>query len=316
MPPPPVIGYANDDSYLFPYNGSLFHTRAGFLNNDTDLDFSGDLPAESMNYIAVSGPHSGVLVVNNNWSFTYTPNAGVTYDELVYKWEYESLPGQYSTEAVVRFYASGVAPAYSGGLPAYIRGHAEKSRPIPLFVSCLGSGTAATTLFARGHAPASGSAPLHTTAHGRQTGSASLFVKNSTVGSGNLAAPLFLLGVSSGVDARGMNLWVGGCAYRADAAVSLFAQNNDSGVYSSVPLFVSGQGSLEGGRPGSGNMILYIERTPAGGIPLYVQGTGTPAGSGQTLFTRGGNSRTGSAPLYTTAVGRPTKSGPLFTIGF
>ena len=74
---PPV---ANPDSYSTNRNATLTVNAPGVLGNDTDAD-NGSLTA-----IKVSDPAHGILSLNANGSFTYTPNAGYSgADSFTYK---------------------------------------------------------------------------------------------------------------------------------------------------------------------------------------------------------------------------------------
>ena len=63
------IPSANNDSYSIDENGILNVVAAGVLANDTDID------GDPLTAVLVSGPTNGVLVLNADGSFTYTPNA-------------------------------------------------------------------------------------------------------------------------------------------------------------------------------------------------------------------------------------------------
>jgi serine protease AprX len=81
-PPPPTNNppVANNDSYFTNEDTPLSVTLPGVLANDTDPD-AGDILTAGL----VSGPTSGILSLNANGSFTYTPNLNFNgTDSFVY----------------------------------------------------------------------------------------------------------------------------------------------------------------------------------------------------------------------------------------
>ncbi len=74
---PVTAGY---DEYTVDQNDTLTVAQPGVLVNDADVD-GGSLTA-----ILVSGPTNGMLTLNSNGSFTYTPNANFSgFDSFIYR---------------------------------------------------------------------------------------------------------------------------------------------------------------------------------------------------------------------------------------
>jgi len=97
---PPV---ANPDSYNVPVGGSLVVPNPGLLSNDTDPNGAA-LIAE-----AVTQPTKGVLLLNDDGSFSYTPNAGASgTDSFTYK------AATSSTESVPATVTIDIVPAGTG----------------------------------------------------------------------------------------------------------------------------------------------------------------------------------------------------------
>ena len=88
---------------------------------------------------------------------------------------------------------------------------------------------------------------------------------------------LTLLGSSSDVTTRTLNLWVGGVYPTISKSVSLTVFNGQSGVNDSINLFIRGSGVTDGALPFSSSLNLYIARGAADVLPLYLRAAGTPA---------------------------------------
>ena len=74
---PPV---ANDDAYVTDEDTTLAVTAPGVLGNDSDTD------SDPLTAVLVSGPSSGLLTLNVDGSFTYTPSANFNgIDSFTYK---------------------------------------------------------------------------------------------------------------------------------------------------------------------------------------------------------------------------------------
>jgi VCBS repeat-containing protein len=69
VPPPPVV---NNDSYSTKENTALTISAPGVLGNDTDSD------GDSLTVASHTNPSHGLLTLNANGSFTYTPAKGYT----------------------------------------------------------------------------------------------------------------------------------------------------------------------------------------------------------------------------------------------
>jgi VCBS repeat-containing protein len=71
---------ANNDTYATNQNSALTITAPGVLANDTDVD------GNTLTAVPGTGPASGVLSLNSNGSFTYTPNANFSgTDSFTYR---------------------------------------------------------------------------------------------------------------------------------------------------------------------------------------------------------------------------------------
>ncbi len=71
---------ADDPSYSVTQGSTLtVAAPAGVLGNDSDTD------GNPLSTVLVSGPANGVLTLNADGSFAYTPNAGITgSDSFIY----------------------------------------------------------------------------------------------------------------------------------------------------------------------------------------------------------------------------------------
>jgi VCBS repeat-containing protein len=74
---PPTV---TADSHTIAEDGALTVAAAGVLANDTDID------GDALSAVLVSGPENGILILNADGSFTYTPNADFNgTDTFTYK---------------------------------------------------------------------------------------------------------------------------------------------------------------------------------------------------------------------------------------
>lgn len=145
--------------------------------------------------------------------------------------------------------------------------------------------------------------------------SITLFAECDGGPSGNLN--LFLQGPSSGAQTKSLPLSLTGAGNPLQSAITLFAQNNQSGVFSSITLYASGEGENPGYFPTSGQLNLFIQRIPSSAIPLYLRGEGIQVSGQLTLFTNGsilvGSGLTLAVPKV---VGFETEGLKLFTHGW
>jgi VCBS repeat-containing protein len=94
---------ATDDSYTTGEDTPLVVAAAGVLSNDSDLD------GDALHAVLVSGPANGVLALNADGGFTYTPNANFNgVDSFSYK---SSDGGEESGVGVVAIIVSAVNDA-------------------------------------------------------------------------------------------------------------------------------------------------------------------------------------------------------------
>ena len=103
QPTPPV---ADDDTFNVPTD-TLTVEAPGVLANDSDAD------GDSLIAILVAGPSKGMLTLNRDGSFTYTPNAGFTGADGFTYFAEESTPSSFivdSTQSGVLFTAKLSSP--------------------------------------------------------------------------------------------------------------------------------------------------------------------------------------------------------------
>lgn len=90
-----VTPVANDDSYSTPEDTALVEGAAGVLTNDTDGD------ADPLTAVLDSTTTNGVLVLNADGSFTYTPNVGFNgVDSFTYKANDGTLSSSVATVSI------------------------------------------------------------------------------------------------------------------------------------------------------------------------------------------------------------------------
>lgn len=130
--------------------------------------------------------------------------------------------------------------------------------------------------------------------------------------------PLFLLGPTEDVAAKGMNLVAKGEAPKIGRGIDLTAWNSQLGKTLGMPLYVKGDGVTDGAIPIGRGLFLVLKRDPANAITLYAQGPGEQLGSSVPLYACGvvvkQNSLNLSAPKVVGVVASP--SAPLFASGF
>lgn len=238
----------------------------------------------------------------------------------------------------------------AGGTTLFVHGHATASGGMTLWTSAATTASGQTTLFAGGHERASGAHPLHLWGHDASAAGLSVYLFGGDVPAASGGPTLVVAGASTsgftgGVDlhvysdpsgnvkeaglplwvgafdpqpvVRNVNLWVGGEAPAAARGATLAAWNDQSGVALGAPLFVSGDGVTAGALADARGMNLYVERTPANGLTLYLATPGTPATTGTSLFVGGSAPAALGAPLaMPQAVGGPTQAVRLFTSGW
>ncbi len=90
------------DSYETPYGTALTVAAPGVLTNDTDVD------GDSLRAMLASSPANGTVVLNDNGSFTYTPNA--TYSGAD-SFTYTAWDGTASSASATVAITVGTAPA-------------------------------------------------------------------------------------------------------------------------------------------------------------------------------------------------------------
>ena len=102
---PPV---ANDDTFDTPTD-TLMVEAPGVLANDSDAD------GDSLLAVLVTGPSDGMLMLNPDGSFTYTPNAGfIGTDTFTYL---AALASKATTKGAVPLVGVALATAVGGWLP-------------------------------------------------------------------------------------------------------------------------------------------------------------------------------------------------------
>lgn len=86
---------ANDDAYATDEDTPLSVTGGGVLDNDADID------ADPLTAVLVSGPANGMLTLNTDGSFTYTPNPDFSgTDSFTYKAYDGSLDSNIATVTI------------------------------------------------------------------------------------------------------------------------------------------------------------------------------------------------------------------------
>jgi DNA/RNA endonuclease G (NUC1) len=95
---------ATNDNYVTNSNTTLNVTAPGVLSNDSDIDG----PSLSSVYVAASGPSHGVLSLNGDGSFSYSPNPNYTGSD---SFSYQAFDGSaYSNVATVMITVNDTVP--------------------------------------------------------------------------------------------------------------------------------------------------------------------------------------------------------------
>jgi hypothetical protein len=145
-------------------------------------------------------------------------------------------------------------------------------------------------------------------------GLATLFVSSDAL---ERTLPLFLKGSDNDGSARNVNLWVDGQAHQANSMLDLFLLNEQSGVDTTLSMYVAGDGINAGWNPHSTDMNLVLVRDPANAVTLYTQGPGAVSESGVDLFIDGYTVFTGDLDLSIPEVlGFATDDAKLYTCGW
>ncbi len=154
----------------------------------------------------------------------------------------------------------------------------------------------------------SGNLPLFmwATASSGTANNVSLFIgENAPSGERAAGMNLYLNGPSSRPLTASMNLFIKRDLYSSDGSVSLFCQNEVTGLEGNLTLFMSAPSGTLGAIPASASMNLFIARDYEGidgGLSMYTSGP-VPTTSGVDLYMMGGPNSYGSLPLMTDGIG-------------
>lgn len=135
---------------------------------------------------------------------------------------------------------------------------------------------------------------------------------------GNRASGVFPLVVhgSDGARTAAVPLFLTGANRQTDGQLSLFLQNDQSGVEQGLSLFVRGNGITDGFSPLNESLPLFLRRDPSESLFLYLHGPGSVENAGVSLFVGGIHGAGSGIPMHTNGVGHQTGSVRLFTSGF
>lgn len=161
---------------------------------------------------------------------------------------------------------------------------------------------------------------VHGTATTGVMGGIDLFLQCES-GVGNVATgvlPLSLLGAPTAERTANMNLVVeGGARGEASSSVELTVWNEQTIVESGLPLFIEGSGTTEGTIPVQKGLFLFLQRTPAAALSLYLHDQGVDAASSVPLYVYGAGGLSGTVELsIPEAVGYESAGAKLYTHGF
>lgn len=162
---------------------------------------------------------------------------------------------------------------------------------------------------------ATGSLDLFT--YGTTTSGPLIIVDGELVeGSGiNASINLFLQGATTDFVSGVLPLFIEGGTTSLSNSLDLYL-HRESGIGSSLNLYISGYGVTPGAIPFSGGIPLYIERPTTAVLDMFLCVPGNPLSSGIPLYLVGSESHDSSIDLYMSGIGYITSSVKCYVNGY